>query len=156
MLGKTIPHEIKNPLTMIAIFSGLAEIAGTGVLPALNATVQNTFVWYVMLFPVVLVVAFFLTLNFNYIVLYAPGDFKDERNFIDILSASYSKEADDVKLLRQYWKPNGQINSTHENELKNWLKSNGLDSRSITFFLNNDSFRNARKSAISELRINQE
>jgi len=35
-----------------------------------------------MLFPVLLVILFFATLNKNPRVLYGPGDFKDERNFL--------------------------------------------------------------------------
>ena len=56
---------IQNPLTIIAIFAGLVEIAGTVALATVNREIQPTFVWFVMGFPVLLVTAFFLTLNFN-------------------------------------------------------------------------------------------
>lgn len=72
---------IKNPLTIIAIFAAIAEISGTVVLPFITEANQSTYVWFLMVFPVLLVLLFFLTLNFNHKVLYAPSDFKDEANF---------------------------------------------------------------------------
>ncbi|MNO23266.1 hypothetical protein D3C76_130660 [compost metagenome] len=77
--------KVQNPLTIIAIFAGLAELAGTGVLLGLPNDVQNIFVWFVMGFPVGLVLAFFLVLVLKHEVLYAPSDFVDENNFIELL-----------------------------------------------------------------------
>ena len=42
--------QVSNPLTLIAIFASLAEIAATSVLPIVKGEVQGVFVWYVMLF----------------------------------------------------------------------------------------------------------
>lgn len=75
--------RITNPLTIVAIFSGLAEVAGTVVLPQIASELQNILIWYVMGFPVLLVVAFFLTWNFNSGVLYSPSDFKNEEKFME-------------------------------------------------------------------------
>jgi len=85
---------IRNPLTIIAIFAALAEVAGTVALATIDKSVQSTFIWFVMGFPVLLVVLFFLTLNFNPRVLYAPSDFKDEANFIRIVMGSKKLSAD--------------------------------------------------------------
>ncbi len=76
---------VRNPLTVIAIFAGIAEIMGTAVLPFLEAQSQQIFIWFLMLFPFILIVFFFLTLNWNHKVLYAPSDFTNEDNFVDIL-----------------------------------------------------------------------
>lgn len=81
--------KISNPLTIVAIFSGIAEVAGTIVLPFVNSELQNIFIWYVMLFPVALVILFFLTWNFNAKVLYAPNDFLDENNYMEALNLFY-------------------------------------------------------------------
>jgi hypothetical protein len=75
-------RSVGNPLTVIAIFAGLAEVASTVVLAFLPPNLQETFLWFVMGFPTALVIAFFATLNFNRGALYAPGDFKDEENFV--------------------------------------------------------------------------
>jgi len=89
---------IKNPLTIIAIFAGLAEIAGTTALALVDKELQAIFIWFVMGFPLVLVCLFFLTLNFNPSVLYAPSDFQDEQNFLRIL-ANRRKLAEDVDII---------------------------------------------------------
>jgi hypothetical protein len=73
---------IKNPLTIIAIFAGIAEVSGTIVLPFVAAQNQQLFIWFLILFPSLLVIAFFTTLNFNNKVLYAPSDYKDEGNYL--------------------------------------------------------------------------
>lgn len=77
---------IQNPLTIIAIFAGLAEVAGTVALATVDKSLQGTFVWFVMGFPTVLVALFFLTLNFNPKVLYAPSDFRSDDTFLNMLA----------------------------------------------------------------------
>ena len=79
-------RSVQNPLTVIAIFAALAEIAGTVALATVDKPIQHTFVWFVMAFPTCLVLLFFATLNFNAKVLYAPSDFKDEENFLNTLA----------------------------------------------------------------------
>jgi nitrogen regulatory protein PII-like uncharacterized protein len=76
---------VKNPLTVIAIFAGTAEISGTAILPLLEVESQQIYIWFLMLFPLLLIVFFFLTLNWNHKVLYAPSDFSNEDNFVNIL-----------------------------------------------------------------------
>ena len=75
---------VRNPLTVIAMFAGLAEVSGTIVLPFISDVVQVTFVWFLMVFPVLLVMLFFGTLWLKPVVLYAPSDYKDERIFQDL------------------------------------------------------------------------
>ncbi|WP_338587814.1 hypothetical protein V6669_20175 [Paenibacillus sp. Y5S-9] len=77
--------KVQNPLTIIAIFAGIAELAGTTVLLGLPIEIQSVFVWFVMLFPIGLVAAFFMVLLFKHNVLYAPSDFVDESNFMNLL-----------------------------------------------------------------------
>ncbi|AMM42002.1 conserved hypothetical protein, membrane [Candidatus Desulfofervidus auxilii] len=83
---------IKNPLTVISIFAGLAEVAGTAVLPFVSEANQNTYIWFLIIFPILLVVLFFITLNFNPKVLYAPSDFRDENNYMDLFRPSSTVE----------------------------------------------------------------
>ena len=80
MIEKVGP--IKNPLTIIAIFAAIAEISGTLVLPFIAAANQSLYVWFLMVFPILLILLFFLTLNFNHKVLYAPSDYQNEDNFL--------------------------------------------------------------------------
>ncbi|MBI3112350.1 MAG: helix-turn-helix domain-containing protein [Ignavibacteriales bacterium] len=76
---------VNNPLTVIAIFAALAEIAGTVALGLVEKELESIFIWFVMAFPTVLILFFFITLNFNPKVLYAPSDFQDEENFLSVL-----------------------------------------------------------------------
>jgi hypothetical protein len=84
--------HVKNPLTVIAIFAAIAEISGSTVLTYIAPEYQGTYIWFVMLFPALLVVSFFLTLNFNHRVLYAPSDYKDEKHFFGKASQDEIKE----------------------------------------------------------------
>lgn len=153
MFKQHMPRKIGNPLTLIAVFAGLAEIAATSVLPVLEGPIQMMFVWYVMLFPVLLIIAFFLTLNFNHGVLYAPSDFLDEKHFLETLTGIYSSGTQEIEILRKYWKPDGTINRLNEQRLKEWLKANGLIPDSITFFLRNEFLTDARKRAVTDLKL---
>lgn len=87
---------VNNPLTIIAIFAALAEVAGIGALGFVDPNLQHIFVWFVMGFPSVLIIAFFLTLNFNAKVLYAPSDFKDEGNFMN-LTGIVNQQSDNLE-----------------------------------------------------------
>ncbi|CAM4402077.1 hypothetical protein BZK40_12045 [Citrobacter portucalensis] len=75
-------NHIKNPLTIIGIFAGIVEVSANFVLPFLEEGQQATYIWFLMLFPAALVVLFFITLNFNHVVLYAPSDYKDDQSFM--------------------------------------------------------------------------
>lgn len=79
--------KITNPLTIIGIFAVLSEIAMTTALGIVDKSLQSTFLWFVMGFPVLLISFFFLTLNFNPKVLYAPSDFKDENLFVQTIKS---------------------------------------------------------------------
>lgn len=84
--------HIRNPLTVIAIFAAIAEISGTTVLPFIAPENQGTYILFLMLFPTLLVCLFFITLNFNHKVLYAPSDWKDESNFFRLFSKATPEE----------------------------------------------------------------
>jgi hypothetical protein len=76
--------HIKNPLTVIAMFAGIAEVSGAVALPFLKPEVQGTYVWFLMLFPFFLVGVFFIVLWRRHHVLYAPSDFQNEQLFADL------------------------------------------------------------------------
>jgi hypothetical protein len=75
-------RQVNNPLTIIAVFAGIAEISGTAILPFLDREVQHIYVWFLIVFPLLLVVLFFATLNFNHKVLYAPSDYRSDEGFL--------------------------------------------------------------------------
>jgi hypothetical protein len=77
--------HISNPLTVMAVFVSLAEVSGSAILPILTDDIQSIFLWFVMLFPILIVSLFFATLNWNHKVLYAPTDFRDDKSFLDLI-----------------------------------------------------------------------
>lgn len=79
-------NHIKNPLTIVGIFAGLVEVSANLVLPFLNDKNQETYIWFLMIFPSGLVLIFFALLHWNHGALYAPSDFQDESNFVHVLS----------------------------------------------------------------------
>jgi hypothetical protein len=83
---------IKNPLTIIAIFAGIAEVSGTVVLPFINQDNQHFFIYFLIGFPSFLIITFFGTLNFNNKVLYAPSDYKDESNYIKVFKYDQARQ----------------------------------------------------------------
>jgi len=76
--------KISNPLTIIAIFAGVSEAFATGALAILPVDVQKVFVYFVMLFPTMIVVLFFLVLYFKNWVLYAPSDYENQDHYVNI------------------------------------------------------------------------
>ncbi|MFH0728780.1 MAG: hypothetical protein V2B19_20900 [Pseudomonadota bacterium] len=79
---------VKNPLSIIAIFSGLAEVSGSVVMPLVDSNIQHIYVWFLMLFPCLIVILFFITLYFRPKNLYAPSDYKDEQLFFNLIGDS--------------------------------------------------------------------
>jgi hypothetical protein len=84
-------RKVDNPLTIIAIFAGITEVAASIAIPFLHQDTQQIFIWFLILFPFALIVSFFVTLNFNTRVLYAPSDYRDDKAFLEALSLSEEK-----------------------------------------------------------------
>jgi hypothetical protein len=87
---------INNPLTIIAIFAALSEIASTVAVTLIAPELQSRFLWFVMFFPAGIVLLFFLILFFKNSVLYAPSDFKDEKNFLIALGKTVSANLEEI------------------------------------------------------------
>lgn len=130
--------KISNPLTIIAIFAGLAEIAGTTALFGIDKEIQTIFIWFVMLFPTLIVTLFFLTLNFNASVLYAPSDFENDTTFLEAQNGKKSIESNFSNLEEEINKLSktiedginskpASLSPDHINEIKDTIKDE-LDS----------------------------
>ncbi|MGD0591561.1 MAG: hypothetical protein ABSA44_12320 [Bacteroidota bacterium] len=84
--------RVSNPLTIIAIFATLSEIAATTALAFVSKELQPVFIWFVMLFPTLLVGAFFFTLNRKPKVFYAPSDFRDDQSYLAVNQSFFAIE----------------------------------------------------------------
>lgn len=105
--------HVKNPLTVIAIFAGIAEISGTIVLPLISPSIQSIYVWFLMLFPSILVVLFFATLNYNPTALYSPSDYRDENNFVNSVRRATPEEVS-KKLHQEVKEVEAEINNAEQ------------------------------------------
>ena len=72
------PIKVSNPLTVIAIFSMLTETSAAVSLPYIDSDNQHIYVWFLIIFPSLLITLFFLTLNFNNKSLYSPKEHTKE------------------------------------------------------------------------------
>ena len=101
--GTDTERRVGNPLTMIGIFASIAEGAGAAVLPLIDQSLHATFIWFLIGFPTLLVILFFITLNINHLSLYAPGDYRNDMAFIasTLITQKYAndiaKNIDDIE-----------------------------------------------------------
>lgn len=112
-------RAVSNPLTIIAIFAALAEINATVSIGLVEKDLQEVFIWFVILFPTILVLAFFLTLNFNTKVIYAPSDYQTDEQFHKVL-------------IGEMIEPDKEINNDKE-VIEKTLKELGIKRNEIKF-----------------------
>jgi len=93
--------KVSNPLTIIAIFAGTAEAFATVALIALPLEMQSIFIYFVMLFPLIIVVTFFTILVSKPHVLYAPSDFENQQHFLDLNNLRSSIEEGAEKAIQE-------------------------------------------------------
>lgn len=151
--------KVANPLTLIAFFSGVSESIALAVIAimekvgGIGSPLSVPLVWFSVLFPTLIVLLFFITLNFNHKVLYAPGDYGDERLFLYTFMDPYTKD-DQVKYLKSFWKPDGEnIDTENTKAIRDWMVLNGLAETPISSFLHKPRYINLRKEAIQALKL---
>ncbi len=77
----------RNPLGIIALFVSLIYgfaclVLGTSLGNLHGCEERLPLIWFIILFPLLILIAFTYLVVFHHEKLYAPGDYKDERNFI--------------------------------------------------------------------------
>ncbi|MFR1517737.1 MAG: hypothetical protein ACLSVG_03025 [Clostridia bacterium] len=86
----------QNPLGIISIFASLAEVFGTIVLKFLPNNIQLIFVWFVICFPVLIVVLFFFVLFKKPENFYSPDYYKNDNNFLQAIRKTLSNLGNEV------------------------------------------------------------
>lgn len=90
---KTVSKEqIKNPLVLIAVFASLSEIAMTVTLLRLPESIQLVFVWFVMVFPIILVGGFFFVLYRKPAALFSPADYEQDEMYLNSIGSNNNSE----------------------------------------------------------------
>ncbi|KGJ90910.1 helix-turn-helix transcriptional regulator [Colwellia psychrerythraea] len=125
--------KVSNPLTIISIFAGLAEVMATAALINLPAEMQSIFIYFVMGFPTLIVLLFFIILVFKNKSLYAPSDFANQEHYMEL---------NDLKRSIQY-----ELSSAIET-----LDSSSTDEKQkLKIFVDktlNDSFKSSRREQV--------
>jgi hypothetical protein len=143
MFVNTSGNIIKNPLTIIAIFAGIVEVGSNTVLPFLTSENQSTYIWFLMLFPFVLVLIFFFILYNKHHVLYAPSDFNDEKNFNELL---YNTRKSTTKEVDTKIKNEIQILNEQSKKLEEQVEKNKKEPASINLDTKFEKFNNLIKN----------
>ena len=125
--------KVQNPLTIIAVFAGLAESMATIALIQLPAEMQSIFIYFVMAFPSAIVAVFFLVLVFKNHVLYAPSDFNDERHFLSINKLNKAIEEEAEKVLKETGKFSVEEIKKHTEELKVAILKSSLSKNILNY-----------------------
>jgi len=128
--------KVSNPLTIIAIFSGVAETIATVALVQLPLAIQEIFVYFVIAFPSGIVVLFFAILYFKNTVLYAPSDYDNQSHYLE---ANKIKQAVTVELENVFSKINegGMRLSKEEIERAKSSVSLSIDNETHSAMANN-------------------
>jgi hypothetical protein len=80
-------NRIQKPLAIIAIFAGIVQISGIAVLPYLESENQSHLIWFLISFPLLLVLLFFITIYLGF------QDHQHPPNRIAIISPSIKETA---------------------------------------------------------------
>ncbi len=83
--GDTATKLARNPLGIIALFQVLIYgIAGfvTARIDSTNTAVLIPLVWFLVIFPLVVIAVFTYLVIWHHNKLYAPGDYANEENFM--------------------------------------------------------------------------
>ena len=86
--GDTARGLAKNPLGIIALFIvliyGFASLV-VGASAKLEAYERTPLIWFLTIFPLIVLIAFYLLVSRHHRKLYAPSDYKQEKHFIEAL-----------------------------------------------------------------------
>src|SRR6185436_9840158 len=87
----------RNPLGIISLFVFFIEaIATVSLKIAISSSYVGHIVWFIIMFPTLIVFLFFGTLWAKRECLYSPGEFRDDKAFIDLLFTVKRLEAKQV------------------------------------------------------------
>lgn len=77
---------------------------------------------------------------------------KADKKIENILEGTYIKDLAGDKL-KAFWKPDGSINTTNKTKIIQWMQKNDLQNVSITSFIRNKIFEEARVEAVNGIPV---
>jgi hypothetical protein len=118
---------VKNPIGIIALFIsliyGFANLLLGATATSLTSDERHPLILFIVLFPVVVLVVFYLLVSRHHGKLYAPGDYKDDKSFLRTLSQEereqkLEKEAQEAlpEVVPSLERSNGTIEARSSNQ----------------------------------------
>jgi len=118
----------KNPLGIIALFISLIYgfaclvlgITGSG----LESNERLVLIIFLVFFPILILVSFIFLVTKHYRKLYAPSDFKDEKNYLETIDIKAQKsriQNQTIEIKKQKYSSDSQIVSSHNDRFNNYL-----------------------------------
>jgi len=91
--SQTVQHSARNPLGIIALFLVLVYGMAALVVGAsgLDPGQRQIIVWFLVIFPILVLAVFYRLVTKHHNKLYAPSDFADEANFMKTLEAGLER-----------------------------------------------------------------
>lgn len=80
---KKIPHPAGNPLAVISLFISIVEAAFVYPVTHLQGANQTVFVFFMVGFPTLFLILFFLTVWFRPGHLFGPKDYLNEQHYLE-------------------------------------------------------------------------
>lgn len=148
--SKDYTKGIKNPLVLIAVFAGISEVAMAVTLVQLPEKIQSVFVWFVMLFPIILVLGFFFVLYKRPAVLFSPSDYKNEEMYLSSIggnqavteqSKKIEQLEESLKIIQVYIENSDLDNGKQSDFSETWRQLEALhhmESNGLYMFLKNE------------------
>ena len=140
--------HIGNPLTLIAVFAGVSEAVGTGVMPLVEPAVQSTLVWFVMLFPAVLVLLFFGTLWLAPAKLFGPSDYRTDEAYLASQGKVAFESNDSSAKLRTFL-----ADDANRERLEIWLKEHGYRDVTPSVFVYSTVYKDVWPKVAAEMGL---
>ena len=140
----------KNPLGIIALFISLIYGFACLVLSTASSNLEPNeripLIWFLVLFPIIIMLSFLFLVTKHHRKLYGPSDFKDEKIFLETIDIKTQKsvlsESADVK--SKDFQENSSISLQKSERLKNYLIAENLALRIFEKEYNSPIRRNVR------------
>lgn len=112
----------KNPLGIIALFISLIYgfaclVLSTSLKNLQGQTERIPLIWFIIIFPILILIAFTYLVVYHHEKLYAPSDFEDEKNFVKVfrgnkeIAEDLGSVSDKIKEIIEESQESGTANS---------------------------------------------
>lgn len=161
-----IKNLTRNPLGIIALFVSMIYgfsclVLSTSITNLKDSYERLPLIWFVIIFPIIILIAFVHLVKFHHEKLYSPGDFRDDESFIQTIDENKrnSKIQDEVSNLET--SPRSEesgelIYSKEITPVKKTVDLNLITDRNVLFQNSSELLKiytNSEKWALNELNL---